>query len=215
MQLIEIDSTELGAAYIDYLESSNDVEVQLKCLPVGDIVINGLGIERKTVNDFFLTLQEGRLFEQLRRLKFAYTRQLLLIEGKGMRYHLDKEPWFGLYIRLTAGWQIPILHTQDAEQTATCIHRICRQDEVAPAGPIRPRPRNPAYGARGTALRMLLEIRGIGGTHAAALLRHFGTISALFAASEEELTEVPGIGPTRAAAIREANGGGGGDLRGS
>ena len=54
---------------------------------------------------------------------------------------------------------------------------------------------------------MLGEIDGIGSMHAAALLRHFGTTSALFAASEEELMAVRGIGPTRAAAIRDSNGG--------
>ncbi len=202
---IYIDSRELGAAYIDYLEEIEKVEVIYRQLAAGDILVNGLAIERKTVEDFLLTLQEGRLFTQLRTLKQTYCRQLLLIEGHGMRYHLDKDPFFGLYIRLAAGWQIPIFHTQGAEQTASCILRICHQDSVAPAGPMRARHRNPAWEISSVSLRVLMEIPGIGAKHASTLLEHFRTLDRVFAAEEKELRGVRGIGKTRAASLKAAN----------
>jgi ERCC4-type nuclease len=87
--IVQIDSTELGARYIEFLQASDELEVRFECLQAGDVLINGLGIERKTVDDLFMTLEEGRLFKQLRKLKFSFSRQLLLIEGRGMRYHLQ------------------------------------------------------------------------------------------------------------------------------
>ncbi|MCD6518302.1 MAG: hypothetical protein J7M05_00050 [Anaerolineae bacterium] len=53
-------------------------------------------------------------------------------------------------------------------------------------------------------VRYLVEdLPGIGPQTADTLLRHFGTLERLFGASEEELRQVPGIGPKRARAIRE------------
>jgi len=79
---IIIDCRERGAAYIEHLQTNLPVEI--KFLDAGDIVVHDLGIERKTISDFFMTLEEGNLFNQLRRLKRGFIRQLLLIEGTGM-----------------------------------------------------------------------------------------------------------------------------------
>ena len=56
---------------------------------------------------------------------------------------------------------------------------------------------------RGKAMKAsaLDNISGLGETKAKALLKHFGTMKALKAASETELTQVAGIGPALAAKI--------------
>jgi len=202
---IIIDSRERNAEYVDWL--SSELEVELRLLESGDIIVHDLGIERKTIPDFFATLKEGRLFKQLREMKHRFRRQLLIIEGRGMRLHLDNEPLMALYIRICAGWQIPILHTQDGRHTADVIVKIAKQDVRAPAGPMRPRPRNPAYAIKEPSLRMLTEIPGIGPKRAVALITHFSTISEIMGASESELRRVPGIGRAHAASICEVNGG--------
>jgi excinuclease ABC subunit C len=48
------------------------------------------------------------------------------------------------------------------------------------------------------------DIPGLGQTRRAALLRHFGSVAKLRAATASELAAVPGIGPATAAAIAEA-----------
>ena len=200
---IIIDCREHGAEYIDHLQ--RDVSVSIKYLDNGDIVVHDLGIERKTVADLFMTLKEGRLFTQLRGLKTGFRRQLLLIEGRGLRFHLDNEPLMSLYIRICAGWQIPIVHTKDGEHTARVIRQIASQDIRESAGPIRPRPRNRAYGIKDPTLRLLTAIPGVGTKRALALVEHFRSISAIMGASKSELLEVPGIGPTHATSIIAAN----------
>lgn len=64
---ITIDSRERDAAYVALLGEKHLITI--RTLPVGDIIIHDLGIERKTIDDLFFTLQEGRLFSQLRELK--------------------------------------------------------------------------------------------------------------------------------------------------
>jgi Fanconi anemia group M protein len=200
---IIIDSRERDAEYVDWLRS--DHEVQIRLLESADIIVHDLAIERKTIPDFFSTLREGRLFKQLREMKRRFRRQLLMIEGRGMRLHLDNEPLMALYIRICAGWQIPIIHTRDGRHTADVIVKIANQDVRAPAGPMRPRPRNPAYAIKEPALRMLTAIPGIGPKRAVALITHFRTISDIMSASESELRKVHGIGRAHAASICAAN----------
>ena len=47
-------------------------------------------------------------------------------------------------------------------------------------------------------------VPGIGASRRRALLRHFGSLARLREASEQEIAEVPGIGPSLAAEIRRA-----------
>ncbi len=198
-----IDSRERGACYIDSLRETHAVEIVY--LDAGDIIVHDLGIERKTIDDFFRTLGAGQLFPQLRKLKRAFRRQMLLIEGIGMRYHLDNDELMGLYTRICAGWQIPIVHTRDGEHTAQVIRQIYTQDVQEPAGIARFRPRHPASRMQETSLRMLTAIPGLGPKRAVALIRHFGQISSILGASEDELCKVPGIGRTRARGVVRAN----------
>jgi excinuclease ABC subunit C len=48
---------------------------------------------------------------------------------------------------------------------------------------------------------VLSEIPGLGPARVKELLRHFGSVSRLRAATEAEITEVKGIGPTTAATV--------------
>ena len=192
--IIRIDYRESSSIYVEHLTRTTPTVIE--ALKSGDIVIENLGIERKTISDFFLTLKEGRLWEQLSRLKETFPRQLLLIEGYGMRHHLDTPETMSLYIRICAGWQIPILHTNDGAHTAVALKKILHQDVTAPSGIRRCRPRiNQRFHP---ALRVVMSIEGIGLDKAQRLLDHFGDLRSLFAASENELLAVKGIGKSAA-----------------
>jgi excinuclease ABC subunit C len=47
------------------------------------------------------------------------------------------------------------------------------------------------------------QIPGLGDTRRKALLRHFGSVKKVRAASEDQIREVPGIGPALAATIAQ------------
>ena len=48
---------------------------------------------------------------------------------------------------------------------------------------------------------VLAEVPGLGEARIKALLRHFGSVTALKNATPDEITELPGVGPKLAAAI--------------
>jgi ERCC4-type nuclease len=118
-----------------------------------------------------------------------------------MRYHLDDKETMGIYIRICAGWQIPILHTRDGAHTAKVIRSIVLQDTCAPAGVAKPRPRRKIR--THPALEVLKSIEGIGEDLALNLLTHFGSLRDVFRASVKELRAVRGIGKRRAEQILE------------
>ena len=81
---VEVSSTtsrlmdEGNLIIVDYRERATDIINLLKIngfnividdLPVGDYQIGNIIIERKSMNDFVVSLIEGRLFNQLKRLK--------------------------------------------------------------------------------------------------------------------------------------------------
>jgi excinuclease ABC subunit C len=51
---------------------------------------------------------------------------------------------------------------------------------------------------------LLDGVPGLGETRRKALLRHFGSVKRLRAATVEEIAEVPGVGPQTAAAVHAA-----------
>ncbi|HUX69826.1 MAG TPA: excinuclease ABC subunit UvrC [Cellulomonadaceae bacterium] len=58
--------------------------------------------------------------------------------------------------------------------------------------------------SKGMTVSALDDVPGLGPTRAAALLKHFGSIARLRAASAEEIAAVPGMGPKTATAVRAA-----------
>ena len=56
-------------------------DVELKRLDIGDYVIGDFAIERKTVEDLFGSVFDGRLWTQLERLKNTYPHTCVIIEG--------------------------------------------------------------------------------------------------------------------------------------
>ncbi|MEM2972219.1 MAG: ERCC4 domain-containing protein [Candidatus Bathyarchaeia archaeon] len=73
--------------------------------PADYVVSEGYAIERKELHDFFRSIFDGRLFEQIERLTEAYENPLLVVEGdvikavKSIRNpmvfwaHWQKSPW--------------------------------------------------------------------------------------------------------------------------
>jgi|GEM_PF-3005533 len=100
----------------------------------------------------------------------------------------------GLLIRITAGWQIPILFVSAPRELAEIIINITRQTYTESAGPIAPRPRRKVDRNLLVAHKMLVQVPGIGPGRAKALLDHFGTVRNCLSAAVRELEKVEGIG---------------------
>lgn len=178
------------------------VAIEVQKIAPGDYVLGPIGIERKTLTDFFNSLVRKRLFEQVQRLREAYPQPLVLLEGDLSEISTFKHPqsFLGALLALEVKERVPVLTTADKEQTALVLYILWKgQDKGATEYGLRHKPKTFTLGQR---QRFLVEgLPSIGETLARNLLERFGTVRAIFSASPEELAHTPKIGATKAAEI--------------
>lgn len=175
--------------------------VRRKIAP-GDYIAGEVGVERKTVRDFWSSLLKKRLFEQLTRLREAYPVPMLVLEGDISEISEYRQPsaWFGAFLAIELKERIPILNTADLEQTANLLHVLQRRVDAdeTPYG-LRHKPKMRSAEER---QRFLVEgIPGVGDILARNLLERFGSVRNVFNADVSDLRKVPRIGDARAADI--------------
>ena len=105
-------------------------ELIIKKLPYCDYVINQeIFIERKTGRDFAISIIDGRLFEQARKMKRFLPRPLYLVEGNpfNSKINITREAIKGAAVSLQAIWHIPMLYAANIEQSCQVISMISHQ----------------------------------------------------------------------------------------
>ncbi|CAD7769074.1 ATP-dependent RNA helicase DbpA [Candidatus Methanoperedenaceae archaeon GB50] len=203
--------------YIDHREIRSPVarelerlgaQIKLERLEVGDYTLSDrVCIERKTTGDLLSTVtDEGRnLFTQLSDLTRNYERPLLIIEGDNLytERRIHPNAIRGLLATITVDFHIPIISTTSPEETAAIIYTIAKREQ-------RGKKRSPTQHGRKTCQTLreqqeyvISSISNIGPVAARRLLQHFKSIRAIVSASEDELTEVEGIGKRTAERIIE------------
>ena len=176
--------------------------VQETTLEASDYVIGAtVGVERKTVTDFATSLKNGRLFQQLAGLQQTVQKPLLIIEGNQDELgRLHPNSVKGVVVSLCVKWSIPVLWSQNSQETASLIHMIAKQNS-------RIRTRwQPTLAEKPTTkrelqLQLLTRIPQVGLCSAEAILKHFGSLEHLLSASESDLQQAKGIGRKRASTI--------------
>jgi DNA excision repair protein ERCC-4 len=187
---------------IPELLATSGIEVLLEQLPAGDYVVSDrLVAERETGADLAASIKDRRLFDQIERLKATYEAVVLIIEGEPV--HISQASWHGALARaLVSG--ASVLHTGRPSETAAwlvLLHRL----EGKPPSEVRRRaaPRRPTSDRRQVAEDVLTCLPGVSTVGARRLLAHFGSLRAVFGAQHQQLLDVAGIGPIRAAALAE------------
>lgn len=178
------------------------VDFEIRKIAPGDYVLGPVGIERKTLTDFFSSMVKKRLFEQVQRLRDAYPQPLVILEGDLAEISTFRHPQaiLGALLSIETTERVPILTTADKDQTALLLSVLWkRQDKGAAEYGLRHKPKGLTLEQR---QRFLVEgLPNVGETLARNLMEHFGSVQAVFTASEEELRKVAKIGDVKAAEI--------------
>lgn len=187
------------------LASMPDVSVQIKRLSCGDYLLDDwLLVERKRLDDLLVSIIDGRLFNQACRLCQSPYKPLLIIEGTTKsisKTAFDRRAVLGAMVNLTLIFELAVLRSYCPQESARLMLYAAQQknavdkDEISRGG-YRPR----SFYRR--QLYVLQGFPGIGVRLGKALLTRFGSLAAIFAASEARLIEVEGIGAAKALAIR-------------
>ena len=202
---IRIDTQEQHSGIPGLLAAMPQVEIEITQLQVGDYDIGGdprRVLERKTASDFVISIQDGRLFDQLTALLATDFAPLLILEGDPLRVRSQMRPEaiLGALTYIAGILNIPLLPSNGSQNTASLLYAMARQCQVGYATP------GPAVGRRGMSLpqqqvQLLLALPGVGQATARALCARFGNLYEVLTADADTLATVPGISAARAATL--------------
>ena len=204
--MIWVDYRERGAGVIQALKRIGS-QYEVKALTVGDYVVDGrIFIERKTSQDFIVSLKSGRLFKQIKELKNQGQRQLLIIEGLSLTLigGASARAINGALVSIAVSWGLPILYSECPGETAAILDRIQKQIINRPdRAPLRSYWKKKSRRDPVRKKKILESMPMIGPHLANELLSNFGSLEKIFNASEKELVKVKGIGKGKASKIRD------------
>lgn len=200
---IIVDHRESRSPVMRYL-SLKDVMVEPQQLDIGDYILSTrIGVERKTVDDFLGSLIEGKLFVQIKNLRAAYSRPLLVIEGEDLltRRNISHNAIYGALVSIIVDFGIPIITTHSAQETADFLFIMAHREQKTGEKIVAIRGEKPAKSITEHQQFLVEGLPNVSAVLASRLLAHFGSIRALANASEEDLCEIQGIGKNIAAEI--------------
>ena len=201
------DDRERKSEVIQFLSEMKNVSVGIKRLSQRDYLVdNRLVFERKTLNDFALSIIDGRLFRQAIRLVSSKYNSVLILEGAGKELTeagIRKEAIQGALITVSIVLGIPVLRSKSPAESAHLILYAARQIKSFARGTVQRHGSRPK-GKRKKQLFILQGLPGVGSERAARLLDEFGSVEAVVTATREELQSVEGIGKNIANRIKWA-----------
>ena len=181
------------------------VEVERRPVTPGDYILSSeCAVERKTTQDFFNSLFSGRLFEQVERLKEAYTKPLMIIEGdvgEELANRLNPRAFWGALLKLQIDYNLPTINTYNTLQTVDLLVTLAKRLQQQSKEPIKLRHKPKILTERERQIYAVCGLPGIGEGLAIKLLSHFGSVRRVFSASKFELMDVEGIGEVKAERI--------------
>lgn len=178
-------------------------------LQIGDFRATHRGrtivFERKTTDDLIASMTDGRLTHQVRAMSESGITSCFIVEGGLFASRGQPLPRLAaMQTRLEFGMNMRILETIDMTHTAYAIVVAVRDFFLGCDGKFDLAPvRLPGIGPIEIAKVMLETIPSISPTRSAALIRRFGSIAGVAAASVKEISEIDGIGATTARRLHE------------
>lgn len=176
-----VDSNEAAAAarIVNDLRLSGCL-VSTANLPDSDYVVSDrCGIERKDVKDFAVSLMDGRLFEQAKRLAEGYEKPLLILQGDlstiSRFTKISPNALWGALSSLALDFGIAVIPTPDAHSTAQLIQRLAYHEQAKESRPIQLRRKKRKASLAEEQLYFLCGIPNIGRSFAEGLLKRFQT----------------------------------------
>jgi|TARA_Y100000310_G_scaffold342756_1_gene447292 Fanconi anemia group M protein len=192
---IIVDHREKNSLVISELVSLG-LEIEFKQLKVADYLVNDTAIERKTIFDFISSMKNKRLVNQLEEIQ-QYKSRLLIVEGiDEQELYSDSDERIGMHPNAIRGfllsillkYKVPIIFTQNYEDTAKFISVLSRKKEKEPSLNVTKK----TFNKKELKQFIIESFPGIGPMTAKKLLKKFKTIKEIVDASQEELTETIG-----------------------
>ncbi len=181
-----------------------DCSVKESNLMVGDFIVSDrVAIERKKYQDFVNSIFDGRLFKQASDLRMNFKNPIIIVEGRKYFGSVNKNSIRGAMASISIDFSIPMIFTDDEEDTAGMIFTIAKREQMEMKKNVSIRGRK-KHKSMDEAQRYLVSgLPFVNSKISDALLKKFGTPERVFTATEEELKNLPGIGDKKAKTIKK------------
>ncbi len=128
---VVVDDREATSKVVEALRLDSGCKVEVRRLSIGDYQVAGrLVFERKTLRDLVVSIIDGRLLSQARRMANGPLRPVILLEGSSrdlVQSGMRREAIQGALIAASVLMGIPLLRARDAEESALLILLTARQ----------------------------------------------------------------------------------------
>lgn len=129
--IVIIDERERNSKVPELLVKKG-VSIKFRVIEVGDYIISQrIGVERKTIKDFIKSIYDGRIFDQISRLKEKFEIPVIVVEGdlNDLILFVDNPNVFrGALISLVLFNNTKIFFSLDEEETADYISLMAKQE---------------------------------------------------------------------------------------
>ncbi|MBO8180734.1 MAG: DEAD/DEAH box helicase [Archaeoglobus sp.] len=199
-----VDSRELRSEVVKHLRDLG-ARIELRNLEVADYIVSDrVAVERKTVEDFLNSIiQKDRLFSQVAKMKSAYSRPVIVIEGENLyRGGMHPNAVRGAIASLVIDFGIPVLRTSSPKETAELIFAMARREQEEKRRGVVEHAAKTKRTLKEEQEYIVSSISNVGSVIAKNLLDYFQTIENIATADEEELAKVPKVGKKIAKRIR-------------
>jgi DNA excision repair protein ERCC-4 len=199
-----VDERERQSGVPDRL-SKLDVRVYYSRLAVGDYVVNPeIAAERKSVSDLVSSVYDGRLFAQASALASSYRKPYIIVEGdvtEVSKLVKNLASYYGAIASVTLAYDLRLMHTANADETALAIAALVRNSRARPIPPgllqAPPKSKDEAQ----QQLYFVSSLPGVGLKLAKRMLGRYGTPRRVVALTEAQFSMIPGVGAKRASKI--------------
>jgi len=220
---VYVDSREgRNKKLIEELRKFEDLEVLIRALPT-DMLLSGergvVLIERKTISDFISSVEDRRIWSQVKALKRLEeeegARTMLIVSGffgegrkrKGRtseRREGLRRMILSTIASIMVDWGIPVLRVESTEQVASFVRLLAKRL----GKPVEAKPRLLEYKPKARspddeALRIISSFPGVSAVLADKILRRFKSVENVIK-NAERLDEVEGIGKEKKERILRA-----------
>jgi Fanconi anemia group M protein len=176
-------------------------------LEVGDYIVSKrVCVERKTVSDFVNSMIDKRLFQQAKDLSEQFEKPIIIVEGAGDIFgqrNVHPNAIRGAIASLIIDFGIPILQTNDGEDTAHMIHYLARREQEERNVEVALRGKRSGLTEKQQQEFLVEGLPLVGPKLAKRLLTKFKSVEGVFTANEGELKKVGKIGDKKANVIRK------------
>jgi len=178
------------------LEQRYGIECKRETLQVGDYHFSNIGIEVKTILDFYNSIINKRIWKQLFSLKNTYPRPILIIIGRiplliDQESILKRRVIVGALSSILLSLNIPILFTDNEKDTAYIISALYTKSNKKGERPLPPK--KYTISIREIRENILYQIPRLGMIKVKEIMKKYPRPVDLGEATIDELSKIKGI----------------------